>query len=63
MKITDLLNEESKKRWVGVEDEEIIGIYEKFTGKKWEPKKKPESSIENLQFIDKFMKEKPNSGR
>ena len=43
------------------EDRETLKrIYKNITGKDYTP---PNKKVENLQFIEKFMKEKPNSGR
>jgi hypothetical protein len=58
MKLTDCLNEKSKKAWPE--------IYERLTGKKWERLTKNGRGIECdvvIKDVDKFMKEKPNSGR
>jgi len=63
------LSEASKAKWAGTEEcdgkEKVVGIFEKFTGKKWEnPTKdergiKCEPQIEDISEIEKIMKKKP----
>ena len=69
----EALSDISKERWAGTEarkgKKRVIGIYEKFKGKKWEVPTKDkrdvqvEAQYESLEEISHFMEEVPNPTR